>query len=137
MTDKQRTQIKDYRKEGYGYKKISQLTGVCENTVKSFCRRNGLGGNAGSMKLASNESLCKCCGVPVKQTPGRKQKIFCSDHCRNKWWNAHLSLVNRKAYYEYTCPTCGKVFTVYGNANRKYCSHECYITNRFGGIRHV
>ena len=28
---------------------------------------------------------------------------------------------------------CGKPFTVYGNSKRKYCSHECYIRNRFKG----
>lgn len=33
------------------------------------------------------------------------------------------------------CPVCKKPFTVYGNANRKYCSHECYIEDRFGGGR--
>ena len=33
------------------------------------------------------------------------------------------------------CPVCKKTFTVYGNANRKYCSHECYIEDRFGGGR--
>ena len=24
----------------------------------------------------------------------------------------------------------------YGNKNRKYCSHECYIADRFGGGTH-
>jgi len=67
------------------------------------------------------------------QTEGRKEKKFCSDRCRNKWWNSHLSEVKRKAMYEYTCPNCKKTFMAYGNRNRKYCSHECYINDRFGG----
>ena len=50
-----------------------------------------------------------------------------------RWWNSHLHLVKRKAMYDFVCPTCGKSFSAYGNRNRKYCSHECYIEARFGG----
>ena len=35
--------------------------------------------------------------------------------------------MKRKAVYTYTCPACGKKFTVYGNSHRKFCSHACYI----------
>ena len=115
MTDEQRSVIVEYRKEGLGYKKISRLTGICESTIKTFCHRNG------------------CCGKPIIQYPGRKEKKFCSDSCRNRWWNSHLHLVKRKAMYDFVCPTCGKSFSAYGNRNRKYCSHECYIEARFGG----
>lgn len=41
--------------------------------------------------------------------------------------------VNRKANYSCTCAFCGKQFTSYGNKHRKYCSHACYINDRFGG----
>lgn len=26
---------------------------------------------------------------------------------------------------------CGKAFVAYGNKDRKYCSHDCYIRDRF------
>ena len=78
---------------------------------------------------------CGYCGAPIIQTPGRKKKKFCSDHCRNHWWNTHLDLVDRRANYEFVCQTCGKPFTAYGNAHRKYCSRGCYIEDRFGGFR--
>ena len=39
-----------------------------------------------------------------------------------------------KAVYAYICPVCKKEFSVYGNANRKYCSHQCYVAGRFGGV---
>ena len=74
---------------------------------------------------------CQCCGIEVIQNPKRKQKKFCSDKCRNMWWNSHLELVNKKAIYECKCKYCGKAFKVYGNENRKYCSRECYIAGRF------
>jgi len=82
---------------------------------------------------ADTEKTCLNCGKPVMQTPGRKEKKFCCDHCRNVWWNSHLSLVKRRAMYEFVCPGCGKTFYAYGNRNRKYCSHECYVQDRFGG----
>ena len=31
------------------------------------------------------------------------------------------------------CPHCGKEFHIYGDRRRKYCSHECYIADRFKG----
>lgn len=133
MTDEQRMQIINLREAGNGYKKIGQLLGLSENTVKSFCQRRNLGGVI--VQTAAGVSVCKCCGKAVPQTAGRKEKKFCSDRCRMKWWNSHLDQVQRKANYDFVCPVCKKPFTVYGNANRKYCSHECYIEDRFGGGR--
>ena len=78
---------------------------------------------------------CRYCGAPITQTPGRKEKKFCSDRCRNRWWNEHLDLVDRRANYEFVCQTCGKPFTAYGNAHRKYCSRDCYYEDRFDGGR--
>lgn len=132
MTDAQKIQISNLRAEGLGYKRIAEQMGISENTIKTYCRRNGLGGKAATEEQA-DKHVCLYCGVEVKQNPGRKEKKFCSDKCRNKWWNEHLDRVNRKAMYEYECPHCKKPFTVYGNSHRKYCSHECYIADRFGG----
>ena len=69
----------------------------------------------------------------ITQTPGRKEKKFCSDECRHKWWNAHPEKITRKAVYSYTCSGCKKTFTAYGNSHRKYCCHACYIADRFKG----
>ena len=54
------------------------------------------------------------------------------DACRNHWWKEHPYIIDRKAYYDFTCPNCGKEFRTYGNSKRKYCCHECYIPHRFG-----
>lgn len=136
MTDEQRQQIATLRDEGNGYKKIAQVLGLSENTVKSFCKRKKMGGIAINKQIENDsESHCQCCGVAITQTPGRKKKKFCSDKCRMKWWNSHLDQVKRKANYDYVCPCCKKTFTVYGNANRKYCSMDCYFEDRYGGAR--
>ena len=134
MTDKQKNQIAVYRGQGLGYSVIARMMGLSVNTIKAHCRRNGLGGKR-ALEDHSDITVyaCENCGKPVQQNKGRKKKRFCCDRCRNTWWNAHLELVNRKANYECTCKKCGKNFISYGNKDRKYCCHECYIEDRFGG----
>ena len=131
MTDEQKEQIKVLRQRGMGYIRVAQALGISENTIKSFCRRNKLTGQVKQEKLA--EHFCFYCGTAVTQNPGRKEKKFCSNKCRMKWWNAHFDKLNKKTMYPYICPHCGKGFEVYGNSHRKYCSHACYIADRFQG----
>jgi endogenous inhibitor of DNA gyrase (YacG/DUF329 family) len=138
MTPDEKSRLTDLRKAGRSYTEIADALGISKNTVKTFCRRNGLAPEVESTPVEvtpapTTERLCPHCGKPVIQPQGRKEKKFCSDTCRNRWWNSHMDLVNRKAIYEYTCPTCGTAFTAYGNNHRKYCCHECYIADRFGG----
>lgn len=125
MTNQQKEQIRTMRLQGVGYIKIGKALGISDNTVRSFCRRNGLGDKS------KNAVACKQCGKLIKNIPKQKPKKFCSDACRNTWWNEHRDCVNRKANYEYICTCCGRNFTAYGNNHRKYCSHACYITDRF------
>lgn len=135
MTSEQKEQIMQLRAAGCGYMKISQKMSISVNTIKSYCRRHETANPMpAALDMQKNEQhICLNCGKKVKQNPGRKEKKFCSDRCRNHWWNAHLDTVKRKANYEYICPCCKKKFTAYGNSDRKYCSHECYIRARFGG----
>lgn len=131
MTDAQIKRITELREQGIGYGKISRILGLSLNTVKSYCRRNGLGG----MRLPIKDEdihVCKFCGKEVKQNPGRKKKMFCDSSCRQRWWNSHLDMVKRKAIYEYECPVCHEKFSAYGNSHRRYCSRLCYLTDRFG-----
>ena len=128
MTDAQKEKIRFWRMEGLGYGTIAARLGLSDNTVKSFCRRNHLTGVAAKEPLI----LCRQCGQPLAQLPKRKERKFCCEACRRAWWKAHPELVNRKAFYLLTCAHCGKEFKSYGNKGRKYCSHVCYIAERFG-----
>lgn len=114
MTNEQKLRIAAYRKAGIGYKQIAKELDLSANTVKSYCRRNGLSNEAMVQRLP--ESVCENCGKSIEQKKGKKHKRFCSDRCRNQWWNSHLDQVKRKANYEYICPTCKIKFTVYGKA---------------------
>nr|DAI70637.1 MAG TPA: hypothetical protein [Caudoviricetes sp.] len=129
MTDWQREQIRTLRLQGVSYVKIGEQLGISDNTVRSFCRRSGLGDSA------KNTVACKQCGKLIKIIPKQKPKKFCSDACRTAWWKLHPECINRKATYNYTCACCGQHFTAYGNNHRRYCSHACYIADRFGRER--
>lgn len=101
---------------------IAIALGLSVNTVRSHIRRHP--------PKDAVQVGCRQCGKPVMQHKGRKAKYFCSDRCRNAWWNAHPEKVQRKAYYRLTCQFCGKEFVSYGNKNRKYCSRLCYADAR-------
>lgn len=132
MTTEQKTQIFTLRTQGYGYASIAKAIGVKKDTVKSFCRRNGVAGIRAA-KQAGRQNCCPQCGKKLVQPEKQKPRRFCSDLCRQTWWNAHPEMVKQKAVYSYVCPTCGKPFTAYGNSHRKYCSHQCYVQARFQG----
>ena len=132
MTTDEKRMLTAYRQQGLGYKKIGQLMGLSVNTVKTYCKRHDLGG-AVTTQPCSTEKVCKCCGAVLVQTPGRKRKVFCSDACRTKWWNAHPELVKHRGDHQIICGHCGQTFSVSKNSIRKYCSHGCYIADRFHG----
>ena len=136
MTDYQKSQIATLRGQGYGYKKIGQITGLSVNTIKTYCKRNDLRGNTAQVTRGI-EKVCKCCGEPLTQIAGRKPKIFCSDACRAKWWNTHADQMNHRNGHQVVCGYCGQTFAVNKSSTRKYCSHTCYIADRFhgGGMR--
>ncbi len=113
--------VTDLQRRGLGYKKIAGVTGIAVNTVKTFCRRHRVEADIKDAPL----TFCRTCGAALDTLPKRKPKQFCSDTCRMKWWNSHPGEVNRKAWYSFTCPQCGKEFQSYGNRHRKYCSREC------------
>lgn len=137
MNNDQREKIASLRNEGYGYTAIANSVGLSKDSVKAFCRSHGLAGEKAENhalveipKEIQNE-ICPVCGKTLLQTVGHKHRRFCSDKCRVAWWNSHPQMVKQRAVYSFSCPTCGKLFTAYGNSKRKYCSHDCYIKARF------
>ena len=131
----QKEQIRNLRREGMSYAKIAKEVDVSRDAVISFCRRNGLQEIKKPIPVVNTDAadVCRECGKPLIQVDGMKRRVFCSKECRVKWWKEHPERLNQKAVYQYTCPHCGKPFSAYGNSKRKYCSHACYISDRFGG----
>ena len=124
MTNAEKETIIALKIQGLGCNRIAKISGVPLGTVKSFLSRT-------EIELPKpQEGICLECGAPIAAVPHTKPRRFCSGTCRQKWWNAHLHMVNRKAFYNFTCPWCGKKFTAYGNDHRIYCSRECYADAR-------
>lgn len=135
MTDQQGEEIIRLRGLDYGYKTIAGKLGIPVETVKSHCKRHNItkGVPPSDNSTLPMEHCCLQCGKPIIQDPKRKEKKYCSDACRNKWWNSHPELVKKKTGRIVICAKCGREFYVNMQSNRKYCSHACYINDRFYG----
>ena len=121
MNNQQKEKITAMRRKGCTYAKISEETGISVNTIKSYCLRNPL--------TESNTAVCKNCGEQISWLEHRKPRQFCSDSCRVKYWRkAHPE----RTVYSLTCQNCGSSFKSKGNRQQKYCSHRCYVADRFG-----
>ena len=127
MTNQQKEKIANLRLKGLSYTEIADRLNVSRAAVVSFCRRNDL------QASQPDTDVCRECGSALVQTPGMKRRVFCSAGCRVRWWKAHPERLSGKATYHFVCKKCVKPFSAYGNAKRKYCCHECYIEDRFGG----
>ena len=136
LTQEQKKWIGILRARGMSYEETAKTVKANVNTIKSYCRRHLKEETATSEAypdmIRVNYTLCPYCQRKVMQIPGRKEKRFCSDTCRNRWWNENSERSNGASLEEYTCPTCGKKFKAYPHRKRKYCCHDCYIIGRFG-----
>ena len=133
MTNEQKTKIISLRKQGNSLAEVADMLGLPIGPVKSFCSRNHLVAEAAldvenlRPQVSAEGAKCKKCGAPLEQRPHHRQKLFCSDKCRLSWWHDNRHLARGAA--EKVCPVCGSSYTA--GAERKYCSHSCYITGRY------
>lgn len=77
MTEEQKKQIIRLRKEGFGYTAVANKVGISKDTVKSFCRRNGLAGEMAAVQ-ETDVPGCRECGKPLQQnTRGFIPSVCC------------------------------------------------------------
>jgi len=133
MTIEQKENIKKLRLRDLSYGQIAKLLGLSINTIKSFCQRNNVPTRPPSqIKATYSQDFCPSCFSELIHIAGRKKKKFCSDKCRTIWWANNPDKLDKKAIYNIICASCGTEFEAYGNKDRKFCSHNCYIASRFG-----
>lgn len=71
-------------------------------------------------------TFCTNCNKEIVQNSmGRKRK-YCSNKCRHQYSYKN----NNRKIYELVCEYCGKKYEAL-SINRKYCSHNCYIRNKY------
>ena len=129
MTSTQRDHLCELRRSGKSYGQIAQALNISENTVKSFCRREGI------LMVPESAPRCPHCCKPMAPTARGTRRRFCSDTCRFAWNFAHRVLGEKNAISK-RCANCGKSFFSYPSSDRKYCSRACYIRDRFGKEAH-
>ena len=135
MTHEEKKLIGKMRSAGHSYVRIAQELDISINSVKSYCRRHGLGADralletqplqAESSPPPQKATACEQCGSPVRQEAGRKYRRFCSDTCRQAWWTVHRGEMNRRAMHHFVCEYCGMQFSRYGVTDRRFCSKTC------------
>ncbi len=122
MTEREQNIIISRREKGDAISSIAKDLGLNVNTVKSFCRRQKI------TIQGMDEKFCLHCDRRLPKYQSGRPRRFCSDACRQAYWN-----IREKRYLtEHTCPNCGKTFMA--RKSRKYCSHNCYIKDRFGDL---
>lgn len=131
MTPEPKEAITSLQQSGLGYKSVASKLSLSVNTVKSYCRRQKVGLDIGTERIASD--FCPVCGKSLTHYLGKKKKKYYSDRCRMSWWNQHQDQVNRQTYQLNRCLSCDCLFRSYGCQARKYCSRRCYFNHRYGG----
>lgn len=132
MTGNERAAIERMRRSGLSYQEIADNLAIRKEAVRSYCRNHDINPD---MDAIPDKAVCPVCGKLLKNTSRRgRRRRFCSDRCRMEWWKSHPSEKGHDIgrIRVYRCTGCGKPFRGYGSVERKYCSHECYISHRFG-----
>lgn len=133
MTEEQKQTIERLRDVGLGYRKIAIVLDLSRDKVRNYCKANGLDGYAKKRLQAKEgkqmeedcaDSVCRHCGKPIEKQAIGRRRIYCSDECRKAWSKNHLPL------YKHECMFCGKKFES-SSKMQKFCSHDCYIRDRF------
>ena len=133
LTQEQRMQIEFLRKQGIGYRQIAAELGLSRDAVRYYCKTHDLAGNATEAYASVRGVICPQCGKRLTQAKTGRKRLFCSDNCRHKWWHANEKMLPRPlgSREEVLCACCGQPVLDYRNKKRRYCSHECYIRDRF------
>lgn len=124
MTDQQKEKIIQMREEGNGYGAIAKEVGLSKSTIGNFCKA-----------LENPPSYCLECGKKLVHIEGHRRKKYCSDKCRHSYNRKHGNN-NVNVSYETECEYCHKKFKTYKSLKKKYCSWDCYLKGRYGGVSH-
>ena len=136
ITELQRQQIISMRQRGATYVEIGAAVGMPSGTVKTYCWRRGIVPIGPKEKARSiPPERCLNCGKRLQQEPKKKPRKFCCVRCCETWWNNNRMSFESKSRCHIFCAYCGTEFEKYKNSAKRYCSHQCYINNRYGEVK--
>ncbi len=107
-----------YRNKGLSYSEIAEKLDVSVDYARTVCSRKPRARNKGP---TDSENICVYCGKELDLSGNRRERLFCDDRCRKKYYNQ----ANMRTPFICTCHQCGHEFVAYGFADKKYCSREC------------
>lgn len=70
MNKDEKARIIELREEGLSYTEIAKIMDISKNTIKSFCRRNGI---TETKKDKGDLGVCEFCRKPISQLEERKK----------------------------------------------------------------
>lgn len=121
MTKEIKNKMIYLKNKGYGYARIAEELCLTKTAVAKFFQRN-----QGEL---DGTQICPVCGKRFVPRQGAHVQRFCSQKCKDKWWNTDRT--NKKKTYLITCKHCVKLFKSV-DKNAKYCSLDCYWKERYG-----
>lgn len=129
MTDGQKKVILQLRNSGCGYKMIAATLEVPRDSVRNYCKSQGLGGYGvdiikGKRVISLSERFCRQCGTEIVNSKNGRKRKYCTPICKAEWEKAHPKM------YSHECQYCGISFKS-KSSKQEFCSQDCYIKNRF------
>jgi endogenous inhibitor of DNA gyrase (YacG/DUF329 family) len=134
VTDAQKEKIAALRGSDATYSSIAASVGLTESAVKTYCFRHKIAAGKAMKPGGLASSCCLNCGKSIAQAEKKKHRKFCCGKCRETWWN-HNRESGNGGQVSLRCAFCGEWFKKYANSPQKYCSHKCYIANRFSEVK--
>lgn len=126
MTQKQTELIGILHDSGISYEKIAEMLEISAKQVKRECEKI----ERERKKQLEKYPICKECGVRIVYERKTRPRVFCSQKCKQAWWNKRRFTSGRASDETRRCPVCGKDFIVNRSSPQKYCSQECYHKGR-------
>jgi len=131
LTEEQKKTIATMRRQGVTYADIAAAVGATSTALRTYCHRHRDEIDVPAAPGKAN-GYCYNCGQRIVQAPKRKPRKFCCDRCRELWWNQNRHV--GKQGLRLNCIYCGKKFYARKCSGQRYCSHACYINQRFGEV---
>ena len=86
MTEEKQVKINELKSIGLGYRRIASELKLNLHTVKSYCRRNGLGEKPVKNQAIAITYYCKFCSKKIIENKHGRKKHFCNIQCKKQYY---------------------------------------------------